>query len=113
MSGQPHVPQRKVSQRLKGNVVQHIFFRGKNARATNERSTQLFSTIAGLEDLVDPLQCRPMYSGRDLEFYERLAVENHVRDIFLEVCKLPPARRRFRLGDGVWFESHTNALEEG
>jgi len=35
-----------------------------------------------------------------------------VRHIISELCKIPEARRRFRLGNGVWFESHTNSLED-
>lgn len=35
-----------------------------------------------------------------------------MRDIISELCKIPEARRRSRLGDGVWFESHTNSLED-
>ncbi|KAJ5244563.1 hypothetical protein N7489_004659 [Penicillium chrysogenum] len=71
----------------------------------------LFSTVARLEGVANSLD-RPLSSERDLETYERLAVENHVRDIISELCKIPEARRRFRLGDGVWFESHTNSLED-
>ena len=72
---------------------------------------RLFSTVARLEGLADSLD-RPLSSERDLETYERLAVENHVRDIISELCKIPEARRQFRLGDGIWFESHTNSLED-
>jgi hypothetical protein len=35
-----------------------------------------------------------------------------VRDIISELCKIPAAREEFRLGDGVWFDSHANALDE-
>lgn len=80
-------------------------------QATSDHPPQLFPTVARLEGVADSLD-RPMSSERDLEFYERLAVENHVRDIISELCKIPEARRRFRLGDGVWFESHTNSLED-
>ncbi|CAI7611164.1 unnamed protein product [Penicillium viridicatum] len=80
-------------------------------QATSDHPPQLFSTVARLEGVADSLD-RPLSSERDLETYERLAVENHVRDIISELCKIPEARRRFRLGDGVWFESHTNSLED-
>jgi hypothetical protein len=80
-------------------------------QATSDHPLQLFSTVARLEGVANSLD-RPLSSERDLETYERLAVENHVRDIISELCKIPEARRRFRLGDGVWFESHTNSLED-
>ncbi|KKK15428.1 hypothetical protein AOCH_007772 [Aspergillus ochraceoroseus] len=55
---------------------------------------------------------RPITSEKDLESYERLAVENHVVDIISALCKIPSAREEFCLGDGMWFENHANTLEE-
>ena len=55
---------------------------------------------------------RPISSEQDLETYERLAVEDHVHDIILELCKIPSARDEFQLGDGVRFDNHANALDE-
>ncbi|PWY81001.1 hypothetical protein BO83DRAFT_405637 [Aspergillus eucalypticola CBS 122712] len=40
-------------------------------------------------------------SEQDLESYERFALEDHVRDIISELCKIPAAREEFGLGDGV------------
>lgn len=80
-------------------------------QATSDHPARLFSTVARLEGVADSLD-RPLSSERDLETYERLAVETHVRDIISALCKIPEARRRFRLGDGIWFESHTNSLED-
>jgi hypothetical protein len=80
-------------------------------QATSEHPPRLFSTIARLEGIADSLDS-PLSSERDLEGYERFAVEHHVRDIILELYKIPEPRRRFRLGDGVWFESYTNTLED-
>ena len=37
----------------------------------------------------------PISSEQDLETYERLAVEDHVHDIILELCKIPSARDEF------------------
>lgn len=79
-------------------------------QATSDYPPQLFSTVAHLEGVAYSLD-RPLSSERDLEVYERVAVENHVRNIISELCKIPEARRRFRLGEGVWFESHTNSLD--
>lgn len=71
----------------------------------------IVSTVARLEGLADSLD-RPLSNERDLETYERLAVENHERDIISELCKIPKTQSRFRLGNSVWFESCTNSLEE-
>ncbi|KOS41223.1 hypothetical protein ACN38_g7902 [Penicillium nordicum] len=48
----------------------------------------------------------------DLQTYERLAVEDHTRYIFLELCKIPAAREEFGLGNGVLFDSHPNILND-
>ncbi|KAJ5355712.1 hypothetical protein N7517_010321 [Penicillium concentricum] len=51
--------------------------------------------------------------GNELVTYEKLGVENHVRNIISELCSRPEARQHFRLGKGVSFESHTNSFEAG
>jgi len=79
--------------------------------ATSETPREIFSTVARVEGLAESLG-GPLSSERDLESYERFAVENHVRDIILKLSEVPEARRRFRIGDGVWFESHSNTLED-
>ncbi|KAK2805838.1 hypothetical protein FQN51_008612 [Onygenales sp. PD_10] len=47
-----------------------------------------------------------------LKIYEQFAVEDHVHDIVAELCKIPDAREEFRLGSGVWFDNHADALDE-
>jgi hypothetical protein len=54
----------------------------------------------------------PLSCEQELERYERFAVEDHVRDIITELCKLPAARDEFGLGDGIQFSSHTNLLNK-
>ena len=73
---------------------------------------RLFAPLIVLEDLARRFALRPISSEQGLETYERIAVEDHVRDIITELCKIPAARGEFRLGDGVWFDNHTNALSE-
>ncbi|KAL4997894.1 hypothetical protein BDV10DRAFT_168252 [Aspergillus recurvatus] len=64
--------------------------------------------LEGLRRRIDiPLSCE-----EELRHYERLAVEDHVRDIITELCELPAARDEFGLGDGIQFSSHTNSLNE-
>ena len=38
-------------------------------------------------------------------------MEDLVRDIITELCKIPAARDEFHLGDGVQFDNHANSLE--
>ncbi|KAF4213889.1 hypothetical protein CNMCM5878_009879 [Aspergillus fumigatiaffinis] len=79
---------------------------------TEEDAPQLFAPLVELEGLGRRFSLRPISSEQDLESYERFAVEDHVRDIISELCKIPAAREEFGLGDGVWFDNHANALDE-
>lgn len=72
----------------------------------------LFSSLPELEGLGRRLCRMPMSSEQELEAYERFAVEEHVRDIITELCKLPAARDEFGLGDGMQFSNHTNSLND-
>ncbi|EDN05203.1 predicted protein [Histoplasma mississippiense (nom. inval.)] len=64
-------------------------------------------------DLVLRYSSQKLQSEKDLENYERTAVENHVHDTIAELCKIPGARERdSRFGDGVVFElCHGYGLE--
>ncbi|KAL2372011.1 hypothetical protein RJ035_005769 [Blastomyces gilchristii] len=54
---------------------------------------------------------RRLQSEKDLESYERFAVEDHICDIIAELCIIPDAQNRFHLGDGVVFDNHANTLD--
>ncbi|KAL3466427.1 hypothetical protein BJX64DRAFT_14350 [Aspergillus heterothallicus] len=79
---------------------------------TEEDPRELFTPLVALEDHGRRFARRPISSEQDLETYERLAVEDHVHDIVTELCKIPEAREEFRLGNGVWFDNHANALDK-
>lgn len=79
---------------------------------TEEDARQLFAPLVALEDHGRRFARRQISSEQDLETYERLAVEDHVHDIVAELCKIPDAREEFRLGSGLWFDNHANALDE-
>ncbi|KAK9342009.1 hypothetical protein V1522DRAFT_439075 [Lipomyces starkeyi] len=51
-------------------------------------------------------------SEKDLETYEPLAVEDNVRYVIAELCKIPDAREEFKLEDGFQFDNHANALPD-
>ncbi|KAF5234164.1 hypothetical protein FANTH_12266 [Fusarium anthophilum] len=74
---------------------------------------RLFPALNALEDLARRFALRPISSEQGIETYERMAVEDHVRDIVAELCKIPAARAEFQLGDAIWFDNHTNALNGG
>ena len=37
-------------------------------------------------------------------------MEDDVRDIITELCKIDAAQDEFGLGDGIWFDNHTNSF---
>lgn len=78
---------------------------------TAENAPRVFSAIGGLEAFGMQLRTT-LSSERDLESYERFAVEDHVCKIITELCKIPQARQRFQLGDGIEFDNHANSLDE-
>ncbi|CAG8293549.1 unnamed protein product, partial [Penicillium salamii] len=73
---------------------------------------RLFSSVAELEGLGRRFARNPLSSEQELEAYERFGVEEHVRDIITELCKLPAACEEFGLGDGIQFSNHKNSLNE-
>ncbi|KZN87749.1 hypothetical protein EN45_063100 [Penicillium chrysogenum] len=79
---------------------------------TEGDARELFTSLVALEDHGRRFARRPISSEQDLETYERLAVEDHVHDIVAELCKIPEAREEFRLGNGIWFDNHPNALDD-
>ncbi|KAL4872560.1 hypothetical protein BDV12DRAFT_133885 [Aspergillus spectabilis] len=76
------------------------------------KAPRLFPSLLELEVLGRRLVRKPISCEQELETYERFAVEDHVRDIIAELCKLPAARDEFGLGDGIQFSNHTNSLNE-
>jgi hypothetical protein len=73
---------------------------------------QHFPPAITLEEFARRFALRPISSEQGIETCGRIAVEDHVRDIIWELCKIPAARQEFMLGDGIWFDNHTNALVE-
>lgn len=78
----------------------------------DEGDARLSTPLIAFEELARRFALRPISSEQGLETYERIAAEDHVRDIIAELCKVPAAREGFMLGDGVWIDNHTNALTE-
>ncbi|GAA93148.1 similar to An08g12110 [Aspergillus luchuensis IFO 4308] len=78
---------------------------------SNQPAARLFSPRLALKDLGQRFSKRAISSEQDLESYERFGVEDYVRDIITELCKIPTAREEFRLGDAIQFDNHANALD--
>ncbi|KAJ8101324.1 hypothetical protein POJ06DRAFT_267480 [Lipomyces tetrasporus] len=79
--------------------------------ASEEDAPRLFSSDRSLED-VRRIHCsQPLRSEKDLEYYEPLAVEDNVRYVIAELCKIPDAREEFKLEYGVQFD-RANALAD-
>jgi hypothetical protein len=79
-------------------------------QSTEEAQARLFTPLIALEEDARRSGLRPISSEQGLENYERIAVEDHVRDIIAELCKIDAARDEFGLGDGIWFDNHTNSF---
>ncbi|KAK9373255.1 uncharacterized protein V1513DRAFT_472458, partial [Lipomyces chichibuensis] len=79
---------------------------------SEEDAPRLFSSAHLLEDLGRENCSQPLRSAKDLETFERLAVENNVRAVIAELCKIPDAREEFKLEDGVQFDNHPSALAD-
>ncbi|GIK07190.1 hypothetical protein Aspvir_002846 [Aspergillus viridinutans] len=73
---------------------------------------RLFASLAELHGLSRRFSRRVLRSEKDLESYERFAVEDHVHDIIAELCKIPAAQERFRLGNGIAFDNHAHTLDD-
>ena len=73
---------------------------------------RLFSPLVELQGLGRRFSRRPISSEKDLESYERFAVEDHVHDVITELCEIPNAQREFQLGSGIRFDNHGNSLDE-
>ncbi|KUL81296.1 hypothetical protein ZTR_09231 [Talaromyces verruculosus] len=73
---------------------------------------RLFASLTELHGLSRRFSRRVLRSEKDLESYERFAVEDHVHDIIAELCKIPAAQERFRLGNGVAFDNHAHTLDD-
>ncbi|KAJ5779237.1 hypothetical protein N7457_006957 [Penicillium paradoxum] len=90
---------------------QHVYNAVRRYLQPEENAPRVFPPRIVLEGLGEHFK-GSMGAEYDLQTYERLAVEDHTRYIFSELCKIPAAREEFGLGDGVLFDSHSNVLND-
>ncbi|CZT52680.1 uncharacterized protein RSE6_14035 [Rhynchosporium secalis] len=76
------------------------------------QATEHFSSIQYLKELGQDLCDRPLASEKDLEAYQRLAVERPTTHIISHLQQVEEARREFNLGGGIIFENHANTLSD-
>ncbi|KAL4888469.1 hypothetical protein BDV59DRAFT_211074 [Aspergillus ambiguus] len=98
-----------------GNTALYDCFRGPTVKLDKGKSTNLFAATCNPQEmraLDDDLYADRLAVKRISRPTKRLAIEDHVHDIIAELCKILDAREEFRLGNGVWFDNHANALDE-
>jgi len=76
------------------------------------RNAELFSSIQYLTELGQDLCDRPLASEKDLEAYQRLAVERPTTHIISHLQQIEEGRREFNLSGGIIFENHVNTLSD-
>jgi hypothetical protein len=73
---------------------------------------ECFSSIQYLNELGQDLCDRPLASEKDLETYQRLAIERPTTNIISHLQGIREARLAFNLSDGIIFENHANTLSD-
>ena len=76
------------------------------------RDAGLFSSTQYLTELGQDLCDRPLASEKDLEAYQRLAVERPTTHIISRLQQIEEARRELNLSGGIIFENHANTLSD-
>ena len=76
------------------------------------RDAELFSSTQYLRELGQDICDRPLASEKDLEAYQRLAVERPTTHIISHLQRIEEALHAFDLGEGIIFENHANTLSD-
>ena len=76
------------------------------------RDADRFSSVQYLTELGQDLCDRPLASEKDLETYQRLAMERPTTNIISQLRGIEEARRELNLCDGIIFENHANTLAD-
>ena len=73
----------------------------------------VFTPRSAIEDLGRTLYRRPLTSERDLESYERFAVEGKVKDVVGQLLTMTAAQDLLNGSKELEFENHLNSLSDG
>ena len=76
------------------------------------RDAEIFSSTQYLTKLGQDICDRPLASEKDLEAYQRSAVERPTTHIISHLQQVEEARGEFNLGGGIVFENHANTLSD-
>jgi hypothetical protein len=94
-------------------IQQQYFDRAYSLLCPDESTPRkVFSSRVALEDLGQTLCRRPLASEKDLESYERFAVEEKVKDVMEQLMKMPEARSLLNHCNEIEFENHLNTLSD-
>ncbi|EHA26120.1 hypothetical protein ASPNIDRAFT_120396, partial [Aspergillus niger ATCC 1015] len=74
-------------------------------------AAQVFPSRTVLKGFRKKFKKRAISSEQNLQSYERFRMENHVRDIITELCRIHAAREKFQLDNKIQFDNHANALD--
>ena len=78
----------------------------------DEPDRRLFNSTQFTQELAGTLALRKLSSEKDLETYERIAVEDMVTAVLNALSTIPKARAELGLGEKIKFENHTNSLSD-
>ncbi|RDL30224.1 Uncharacterized protein BP5553_10502 [Venustampulla echinocandica] len=90
-----------LQQQLFGRIYEYI-----------PQDAALFSSTQYLTELGQDICDRPLASEKDLEAYQRSAVERPTTHIISHLQQIEEARREFNLGGSIIFENHANTLSD-
>jgi hypothetical protein len=76
------------------------------------QDAEQFSSVQYLTELGQDLCDRPLASEKDLEAYQRFAVEHPTTKIISHLQGIEEARSALSIGDGIMFENHANTLSD-
>jgi hypothetical protein len=94
-------------------LQQQYFDRTYSLLCPDESSPRkLFSSRVALEDLGHTLCRRPLASEKDLESYERFAVEEKVKDVMEQLMMMREAQSLLNQCNEIEFENHLNTLSD-
>ncbi|KAK9372554.1 uncharacterized protein V1513DRAFT_427493, partial [Lipomyces chichibuensis] len=79
---------------------------------SNRTPPQLFSSRIGLQGIGELLCGRRLASEADLQGYERFAVEERVHAVLAALRTIGAARDAFPLGEDIWFDNHSNTIDD-
>ena len=73
---------------------------------------RFFNSVQFIQELAANLRLRRLASEKDLETYERMAVEDVATAIFRKLSGMPEAQAELGLGERVEFYNHANSLSD-